>query len=76
MTADEIAIYATIFFVGMLCGSILKHLYFNKGDYVGTIRMIGTRDKALYNLELDTNPEMMMYQKRVIFKVDASELDV
>lgn len=70
----EVILIIVAFYVGLLVGFLIK-LYLNKiylkniaGD-MGTINVIETPEKIVYQLELKSDPQDLEDKKRVVFKV-------
>jgi hypothetical protein len=62
-----------LFCFGIIVGFYLKRIVFKNSDFDGTITVLVEDDKLLYSLELDSNPELLMFKDEVIFKVETPE---
>ena len=69
----EIVICAVIFIIGVIAGFFLKRLVTHP---TGTILVTEQDEKTVYSLELDEYPEKIAFRKEVVFKVDASQVDL
>lgn len=70
---ESVILGVGIFYAGVFIGFfLLKKLVFNR-MYSGTIHVIVNPDKTLFSLELDDNPEDLMFRSEVLFKVETSE---
>lgn len=49
--------------------------YIRKSRQVGTIFITGNEDKRVYTLELEDYPDEIRFKNKVVFKVDASDLE-
>ena len=45
-------------------------------DYTGTIRVSKNEEKTVYSLILDEYPEKLEFKKEVVFRVDASDVEL
>lgn len=64
------------FYFGAFLGFILHWWLHKRTSYSGTIFVTKEDEKTLYSLELSEYPEMIQFQKELVFKVDASELEI
>ena len=70
------ALYLILVFIfGVIVGYWIKSWMVNRfDDYIGTI-FVGRdpeRERTVYTLELDSQPEELEQKKRVAFKIDTS----
>lgn len=72
----EILIYIGVFYFGLFSGYLLKSWLARRTTSSGTIYVTHDEEKTLYSLELDDYPESIEFRKEVVFKVDASDLDL
>jgi len=72
----EILIYVLIFLWGLFVGFLLKRWLVRRASYSGTIFVTHENEKTLYSLELAEYPEKLEFKKQVVFKVDASEVNL
>jgi hypothetical protein len=70
--AIDVWISIVILFFGFVLGYLFKRWLIHRG-VGGTIHVTKEREKTLYSLELDDYPDTIIFQKEVVFKVDASE---
>jgi hypothetical protein len=69
----EIFFYIAIFYFGAFMGFLLKSWLVRRADYSGTIFVNKSEGKTLYSLVLNDYPELIEFQKVVIFKVEVPE---
>ncbi len=69
----EPLICVVIFCMGVIVGFFLKRLFTHP---TGTILVTEEDEKTVYSLELDEYPERLAFRKEVVFKVDASQVDL
>ena len=62
-----------LFYLGMGAGVYLQKIIYRNSDFDGIITVLAEDDKLIYSLELDSNPELLMFKNEVIFKVRISE---
>ena len=62
-----------LFYFGIAAGMYIQRVIFKNSDFDGTINVFAEDDKLLYSLELNTNPELLMFKKEVTFKVEIPE---
>ena len=75
MTVAVILIAIFIFYLGTMFGFFLRWWLTHRNNCSGTIRVIKTHGKTLYSLELEDYPEKIEFKKKVIFKVETSEVE-
>jgi len=61
---------------GLWVGFLVRAWIANRQRYVGTIFITHDEEKTLYSLELNEYPESIGFKKQVVFKVDASDVEV
>jgi len=66
----DVYVCIAIWALGILMGYMFKKWLVER-KISGTIYVIRQEDKTLYSLELSGYPESLMFQKEVVFKVDA-----
>lgn len=72
-----ILIYVGIFWVGALVGFLLKAwMDYRFTNYTGTILVTHDKEKTVYSLILDEYPDSIEFKKEVVFKVDASDVEL
>lgn len=64
-----------IFIFGLYTGFMIMLWISRKSSQVGTIFITGNEDKRVYTLELEDYPDEIRFKNKVVFKVDASDLD-
>jgi hypothetical protein len=64
-----------IFYFGAMVGFLLRTWIGSRSRYDGVILVTKEDHKTLYSLELDEYPEAITLKKKVVFKVDASQLE-
>jgi hypothetical protein len=72
----EILIYFGVLWIGVIFGYFIRVWIGYKSSYSGTIYVTKTDHKTLYALELEEYPEEIRFKKELVFKVDASKLDI
>jgi hypothetical protein len=72
-----ILIYIAIFYAGVFTGYVIRTLVQSRfRDYTGTI-VVSKRDhKTVYSLILDDYPERIQFEREVVFKVEASDVEL
>jgi len=58
-----------LFYLGITAGFYLQKMRQKNANFDGTITVTVEDDRLLYSLELDSNPELLMFKDEVIFKV-------
>lgn len=71
-----IVVGVLIFLVGALFGFGLEWWLKSRNSYYGVIVVSEAPERIIYTLELSGDPEQMMYEDKVIFKVDSSALSL
>lgn len=69
----EFVICGVIFVIGVITGFFLRRLFTHRS---GTILVTEQDEKTVYSLELNEYPEKIGLRKEVVFKVDASQVDL
>jgi len=64
---------AIAFYVGLFAGFIIQRWLGRRKYFSGVIRVIVNPDKTLFSLELDEDPEDIVFKDEVLFKVVTSE---
>jgi hypothetical protein len=68
----ELLFYVLVFYAGLFVGFCIRSWIQRRTNYNGTIYVTKNPDKTLYSLELDDDPELIQFRKKVILKVDTS----
>jgi hypothetical protein len=68
--------FVLVFSFGLWIGFLLRAWIAHRERYSGTILITHSEEKTLYSLELDEYPESIELKKQVVFKVDASDVDL
>jgi hypothetical protein len=61
---------------GLWIGFLIRAWIAHRQSYSGTIFITHSEEKTLYSLELNEYPESIELKKHIVFKVDASEVDL
>jgi hypothetical protein len=64
-----------IYILGIYMGFMVTWWISRKSKQVGTIFITGNEDKRVYTLELEDYPDEIRFKNKVVFKVDASDLE-
>lgn len=56
--------------LGVVIGVVVKWAHIYTQRTIGTILVKHEEEKTVYSLEIDEDPEIIQYKKRVTFKVD------
>lgn len=64
-----------IYSLGLYMGFLTHVLLLRRTSQVGTIFITETDAKRVYTLELEDYPDEIRFKNKVVFKVDASDLD-
>jgi hypothetical protein len=72
----EFLIYIGVLWIGVISGYLIRMWVGYRASYSGTIYVTKQNHKTLYALELEEYPEEIRFRKEVVFKVDASKLDI
>lgn len=64
-----------IYIFGLYMGGLAVWLITRRSRQVGTIFITGNEDKRVYTLELEDYPDEIRFKNKVVFRVDASDLD-
>jgi len=70
-------IYLLILNLGILIGYGARVWMVHRfTDYTGTIHVSKNEEKTVYSLILDEYPEKLEFKKEVVFRVDASDVEL
>lgn len=76
MTLVYILIVVAVLFVGIFLGFAIHYWLVHKDAFVGTIHVFIRDDgTVVYSLDLEVEPEDILFHKIATFKVDTSRLD-
>lgn len=64
-----------IYIFGLYMGFSFMWWINRRNRQIGTIFITGNEDKRVYTLELEDYPDEIRFKNKVVFKVDASDLD-
>jgi hypothetical protein len=73
----SLLIYLLILNLGILIGYGARVWMVRRfTDYTGTIHVSKNEEKTVYSLILDEYPEKLEFKKEVVFRVDASDVEL
>lgn len=65
----EVLVYLLVFYAGIFIGMTFRSWLYNRSKYHGSIFVTKNPDKTIYSLELDDDPELIQFKKKVVLKV-------